>query len=81
MTGFAGLEENNAFTIYPNPASAIVVLDVQPDAIVRIYSTSGTLVYEAIGETTIDVSNFAAGIYQVTVLQNETTSTQKLSVQ
>jgi hypothetical protein len=59
----------------------VVVLDVQPDAIVRIYSTSGTLVYEAIGETTIDVSNFAAGIYQVTVLQNETTSTQKLSVQ
>lgn len=81
VTGFAGVEENNEFTIYPNPANSVVVLNVQPDAVVRIYSTTGALVYEAIGETTIDVSNFEAGIYQVTVLQNETTSVQKLSVQ
>jgi hypothetical protein len=81
ITGTAGIEENNTFTIYPNPANSVVILNVQADAVVRIYSTTGTLVYEAIGETTIDVSNFAAGIYQVTVLQNETTSTQKLSVQ
>jgi hypothetical protein len=81
VTGFAGVEENNSFTIYPNPANSVIVLNVQPDAVVRIYSASGSLVYEAIGETTIDVSNFATGIYQVTVLQNETTSTQKLSVQ
>lgn len=81
VTGFAGIEENNSFTLYPNPANAVVVLNVQPDAVVRIYSVTGALVYEAIGETTIDVSNFEAGIYHVTVLQNETTSTQKLSVQ
>jgi DNA/RNA endonuclease YhcR with UshA esterase domain len=81
VTDFAGIEENNTFTIYPNPSNSVVVLTVQPDAVIRIYSVSGALVYEAVGETTIDVSNFEAGIYQVTVLQNETTSTQKLSIQ
>lgn len=79
--GFAGIEENSSLSIYPNPATDNVVMNVQPNSIVRIYSVSGAMVYEGIGKTTLDVSTFDAGIYQVTVTTNETTSTQKLIIQ
>jgi hypothetical protein len=32
---------------------------------------NGALVYEGAGETTLDISEFEAGIYQVNVLQND----------
>lgn len=81
VLGYAGVEENLAFTIYPNPANEMVIVNVAPDAVVRIYSMSGALIYEGIGDMTLDVSNLEAGIYQITVLQNETSTTQKLVVQ
>lgn len=80
VLGYAGLTENQDFSIYPNPASEMVVLNVQPNALVQIYSMSGALVYEGNGKTTLNVSGFEPGIYAVTVLQNETISTQKLIV-
>jgi hypothetical protein len=80
VTGFASVEENTAeLSIYPNPATDMIVLNVQPTAMVQIYAISGALVYEGQGKT-IDVSSFEPGAYIVTVLQNETVSTQKLMV-
>jgi len=79
--GFASIEENSLLSIYPNPATDNVVVNVQPNSIVRIYSMSGAIVFEGIGKTTLDVSTFDAGIYQVTVTTNETISTQKLTIQ
>jgi predicted extracellular nuclease len=75
-----GIEENNTFSVYPNPASDILVLNVQPTSFVQIYSMNGSLVFEGTGETTLDISEFESGIYQVTVLQNDKISTQKLIV-
>lgn len=75
-----GIEENSSFSIYPNPASEILVLNVEPNSFVQIYSIDGSLVFEGTGETTLDVSEFESGIYQVSVLQNDLISTQKLIV-
>ena len=79
VLGFAGLEENNTFAMYPNPANDIVTLNVSSNTMVQIYSMTGALVYEGQGKT-IDVSAFEAGAYMVTAIQNETVSTQKLMV-
>ncbi|MBI3135617.1 MAG: T9SS type A sorting domain-containing protein [Bacteroidetes bacterium] len=81
ILAYAGIEENNDFTIYPNPANDLLVLNVLPTALVQIYSISGSLVYEANGKTTLDISALEPGIYMVNVLQNETVSTQKLVVE
>ncbi len=75
-----GIEENNSFSIYPNPASEVLVLNVEPNSFVQIYSMNGSLVFEGTGETTLDISEFESGIYQVSVLQNDLISTQKLIV-
>jgi DNA/RNA endonuclease YhcR with UshA esterase domain len=76
-----GIEENNSFSIYPNPASETLVLNVQPNSFVQIYSMNGSLIYEGAGETTLDISEFESGIYQINVFQNENYSSQKLIVQ
>jgi len=80
VLGYAGINENSSFTMYPNPASESVFVNLQSNAIVRVYAMNGALIYEGIGESLLDISTFEPGIYQVTVLQNETTSTQKLIV-
>jgi len=78
--GWAGIEENSSISVYPNPAAEVVVINVQPSAIVRIYSMTGALVYEGTGKTTLDVSTFDAGIYQVTLTTGETSTSQKLMI-
>ncbi len=75
-----GIEENTSFSIYPNPASEISVLNLQPGSYVQIYSMNGALVYEGTYDTSLDISEFESGIYQVSVLQNDLISTQKLIV-
>ena len=80
-TGYASVEENIAFSIYPNPATSSVKLNVQADALVTIYALTGELIYQGIGNGLIDVTNFSKGLYQVVVTQNEITSTQKLIIQ
>lgn len=74
------IEENNSVSIYPNPATDILVLNVQPNSFVQIYSMTGALVFEGAGATTLDISEFESGIYQISVFLNENHSTQKLIV-
>ena len=79
--GWAGLESNSTeFSIYPNPATDFVTINAAPNAQVAIYSVSGALVYAANGSTVVDVSNFEAGIYQVSISTENETTTQKLVV-
>jgi hypothetical protein len=82
VAGYAGLEENgNALTFYPNPASDVVVLNVNPTATVAIYNLAGELVDQVNGSTnTIDVSNFTPGLYQVVITDNNVVKTAKLMV-
>jgi len=79
-TGVNGIDEHTNFTVYPNPASNFVQLMVAPDAVVRVYDIHGRIILENIGENLMDVSNFENGIYQVVVIENGITSTQKLIV-
>jgi hypothetical protein len=78
--GWAGIEENNSFTMYPNPASGMVYMSVAPGAMVRIYTMTGAIVFEGFVKNQVDVSAFEAGIYQVTVTDGETVSTEKLVI-
>lgn len=83
VTGYAGIEENTStISLYPNPSNSIVTLTVPGDATVQIYSLTGEVIYSAIGTVkTIDVSNFATGVYQVMISTAAGTSTEKLIVQ
>lgn len=79
--GWAGIDENNpTFTMFPNPATEIITLNVDPTAIVNIYSISGALVYNGTSTTTIDVSDLDAGIYSVAVTTNGVTESQRLVI-
>ncbi|NOQ71475.1 MAG: T9SS type A sorting domain-containing protein [Crocinitomix sp.] len=74
-------DDQIAFSIYPNPANDIITLNVNATALVTIYSIDGAVVYTANGNvTTIDVSAFDAGVYEVVVTENETTMTERLIV-
>ncbi|MBK9192951.1 MAG: T9SS type A sorting domain-containing protein [Crocinitomicaceae bacterium] len=79
-TGVNGIEEVASFSLYPNPASNYVAINVAPNAVVRIYDIHGKLILESVGENLLDVSAFENGIYQVVVIENEMTSSQKLIV-
>ncbi len=82
VTGHSGLVENeNIFSIYPNPSEDLITLKVATDASVIIYNLAGAIVFTANSNVnTIDVSSFDAGVYQIVVTQNETVSTQRLMV-
>lgn len=83
VTGYAGIEENvSSISLYPNPANSIVTLTVPADATIAIYSMTGEVVYSANGNLkTIDVSNFATGVYQVMISTTTGKSTERLIVQ
>ncbi|MFA6201175.1 MAG: T9SS type A sorting domain-containing protein, partial [Bacteroidales bacterium] len=77
-------------TMYPNPATSttkLVVSGVEGETDIDINDVQGKLIYKTTAkamngkvEQTIDVNNFAKGVYYVRI-QNQTTSrTQKLIV-
>ncbi len=79
--GWAGIDENHpTFSIYPNPATDVITLNVDPTAIVNVYSISGAAVYTGTATNTIDVSNLDAGIYTVAVTTNGVTESQRLVI-
>ena len=79
--GWAGIDENNVtFSIYPNPANEIITLNVDPSALISIYSISGAVVYNGVSTSTVDVSNLDAGIYTVAVTTNGVTESQRLVI-
>lgn len=83
VTGYASITENQlSVSLYPNPATTFVKITVAADANVVIYNMTGEVVYSANGNVnTIDVSDFATGMYQVMISTNEGTRTEKLIVQ
>jgi hypothetical protein len=84
-----GLKEVNdagAVVMYPNPAKSQVTFSLVKNtdkAEVAIYTVEGKLVYQAnfnSNKGTIDVNNFARGLYFVHVKADNTTSITKLMV-
>lgn len=82
VEGSVSIDENvTELGLYPNPASDIVTFNVSATAHVAIYNVAGALVHTVNGNvTTIDVSAFEAGIYQVVVTDNNRTATERLIV-
>ena len=65
--GNVGVEENEAsFNIYPNPVSDRLVIETEANIeAVTIYTVTGVVVYSEVdyNNNTIDVSDFANGVY------------------
>ncbi|MGB1206926.1 MAG: T9SS type A sorting domain-containing protein [Chitinophagales bacterium] len=82
-----GIFDNQATlscAIYPNPTSDFLYIDLPnvPQADVQIFNTTGQLIrsQKANAMTSIDVSNFAKGLYYVSVKANEKSYLQKVIV-
>ncbi len=80
-----GLDENSElnFTIYPNPTSEKLVVDLKEDGMAKI--SFGTLDGKVLLEVesnevnrTLDIARFPAGIYSLTVNQNGTSLSTKV---
>ncbi len=72
----------NEFVVFPNPASETI--NISGDGSikgVRLYNMLGRLVYEAKSEvSTINVQDFASGIYLLHIETNTTTVTKKIII-
>jgi len=67
--------------VYPNPSNGVFNIDGVEQATVKVFNQTGQLVYQ--GEVTkenntIDLTGFAKGIYQVTLVKGNTTTVKKI---
>jgi hypothetical protein len=87
-TEVSEVENMNMISVYPNPASDIVTLNVNiannADLILNIYNIMGTLVKSEIliqNQRQINTENLCNGIYMVEIKSKEWTGKQKLIIQ
>ena len=67
--------------IYPNPSTGIYTIDLNEDAQVEVYDMLGKVVYKREaqeGKSTIDISNYQAGIYLLHVKSENGSVTKKI---
>lgn len=85
VTSVNDLVAKTTVKTYPNPASDVLIINSDDEiSNLRIFNINGQLVMSinpASKEATVDVSNFANGIYFVHVLSNKGNSVQKIIVQ
>lgn len=80
-----GVDENevNTVSVYPNPAKDVLTVKAENLSSVVVYNSLGQRVFaqdvEA-NETTINMSDFEAGIYMVRIVANGNEVTRKISV-
>ena len=80
-----GIDEQNqnAFTLYPNPANDNITIEANNGSVVVIYDALGNQVFSTTtlnAKTEIDLRNFANGIYFVRVISDNNEATQKLII-
>lgn len=76
ILGVKETEGNNNITIYPNPASEVIIVSCQQSLVnsIKIYNALGEEVYSNVkpSETNeIDISKFAKGVYCVKLMMSE----------
>jgi len=72
--------EFSDFLIYPNPASDIIYIEAPEklkDAIFQLYNINGSIIYQMEGAKTIQVSQFAKGLYFLKAIAGGKTLTIK----
>lgn len=83
----AGIEEfeNSNLTIYPNPTSSVITIDLsklENVTEVAVYDLTGKLMYSAANingsSLTIDLSDFSKGMYQAIISTERMNITQKI---
>ena len=82
VVAFIGVEENilNNVSIYPNPAEDFIMINSENVEFAEVIDIYGRVITasEINGETRIDMSNFADGIYYVRLHSNGETAVQKV---
>ena len=82
VVAFIGVEENilNNVSIYPNPAEDFIMINSENVEFAEVIDIYGRVITasEINGETRIDMSNFANGIYYVRLHRNGETAVQKV---
>jgi hypothetical protein len=83
-----GIEEsslnNPSIAVYPNPTNGVFNVDYTNASSIKVINTLGVLVYEAKmedlsqGTKSVDLANFANGIYMITVSNNNGSSIHKV---
>ncbi len=70
------------FNIYPNPSSGIVTIESEPSYL-TIYNQTGQIVFDMNiiqSASTLDLSNFANGIYLIRLTGNKSGTTKRLVI-
>mgnify|MGYP000716493626 CR=1 FL=1 len=83
-----GISSNlqNQFTIYPNPSSGMITIDlenIEAEASIIIYNNLGAIVFQNSIEnstTTCDFSEFSNGVYLIHVISNNTVRYRKFEI-
>ncbi len=76
--------ENSEIVVYPNPTNGIFNVDFKEANNIKVVNTLGTVVYDekidqfTAGTKSIDLSNFANGIYMINVSNGERSSNRKV---
>jgi len=83
-TGVIDISANSGISIYPNPSTGIFNVDFMEATNIKVVNTLGIVVYDekveqsGNGTKSIDLSNFANGIYMINVLNGDVSSNHKV---
>jgi uncharacterized repeat protein (TIGR03803 family) len=82
-TGINDTHAENDFSVYPNPASSQLTIKVKEQSQITIVNILGEVVKTeaVIGASTIDVSNWTAGVYIVKISDGRTTKQSSVIIQ
>lgn len=86
-TGWNDLEKENDLTVYPNPASDDITIQLRDNHnpfLIRLFDLAGKLMEEKKSEgfsSVMNVKNFSTGIYFLEIVSGENSWTKKLIIQ
>ncbi|MBN2522462.1 MAG: T9SS type A sorting domain-containing protein [Bacteroidales bacterium] len=72
QTDIADIEADEQLKLYPNPADDLLTIELASESYISIFNSAGSIVYskDKVLNKTIDVHNFAPGIYLIQVNTN-----------
>lgn len=76
--------ENSAFEVYPNPSNGMFTIENSNITNIEVYDVTGKLVWQANSNsniTSIDLSNYAKGVYTMKATANDNVFVKKLIVE